>query len=206
MAQAGLGSSLMATAMADLYPALEFTVQIPEATESRRGSISKPGYHQISHPRVSVQYRPHGTGQTVLNGAMYLLLFPATSPLLPRPDLCSRILAELQIHLPILASSQARLILVVRNIRQIPAEETCLTKEMNLELEARARLRDLSRWQLDNDRDMDMNELLQVVDQVWDSIGSLKLVDLKSSRDGSAVSLELQYQTFTERDPLGLPF
>lgn len=196
----------MATAMADLYPALEFTVQIPEATESRRGSISKPGYHQISHPRVSVRHRPRGTGQTVLNGAMYLLLFPATSPLLPRPELCSRILAELQLHLPILANSQARLILVVRNIRQIPAEETCLTKEMNLELEARARLRDLSRWQLDNDRDMDVNELLQLVDQVWDSMGSLKLVDLKSSRDGSAVSLELQYQTFTERDQLSLAF
>lgn len=196
----------MATAMADLYPALEFTVQIPEATESRRGSVSKPGYHQISHPRVSVQHRLHGTGQTVLNGAMYLLLFPATSPLLPRPELCSRILAELQLHLAILANSQARLILIVRNIRQIPAEETCLTKDMNLELEARARLRDLSRWQLDNDRDMDINELLQLIDQVWDSMGSLKVVDLKSSQDGSAVSLELQYQTFVERDQLNLAF
>lgn len=196
----------MATAIADIYPALEFTVQIPEATESRRGSVSKPGYHQISHPRVSVQHRPYGTGQTVLNGAVYLLLFPATSPLLPRPELCSRILAELQLHLAILANSQARLILMVRNIRQIPAEETCLTKDMNLELEARARLRDLSRWQLDNDRDMDINELLQLIDQVWDSMGSLKVVDLKSSQDGSAVSLELQYQTFVERDQLNLAF
>lgn len=192
--------------MADLYPALEFTVQIPEATESRRGSISKSGYHQISHPRVSVQNRPYGIGQTVLHGGMYLLLFPATSPLLPRPELCSHILAELQLHSKILANSQARLILVVRNVRRIPAEETCLTKDMNLELEARARLRDLTRWQLDNDRDMDINELLQVVDQVWDSMGGLKVVDLKSSQDGSAVSLELQYQSFAERDQLNLAF
>lgn len=192
--------------MADLYPALEFTVQIPEATESRRGSVSKSGYHQISHPRVSVQHRPFGTSQTMLHGGIYLLLFPATSPLLPRPELCSQILAELQSHSKILANSQARLILVVRNVRRIPAEETCLTKDMNLELEARARLRDLTRWQLDNDRDMDINELLQVVDQVWDSMGGLKVVDLKSSQDGSAVSLELQYQSFAERDQLNLAF
>lgn len=77
---------------------------------------------------------------------------------------------------------------------------------MNLELEARARLRDLTRWQLDNDRDMDINELLQVVDQVWDSMGGLKVVDLKSSQDGSAIALELQYQSFTERDQLNLAF
>lgn len=192
--------------MADLYPALDFTVQITEAGENRRGSVSKPGYHQISHPRVSVQHRPCGAGQTVLNGAIYVLLFPATSPLLPRSELCSRILAELQLHSTILATSQARLIIIVRNVRQIPAEETCLTKDMNLELESRARLRDLSRWQLDNDRDMDINELLQLVDQVWDSMGGLKVVDRKSSQDGSAVSLELQYQTFAERDQLNLSF
>lgn len=192
--------------MADLYPALDFTVQITEASESRRGSVSKPGYHQISHPRVSVQRRPCGAGQTLLNGAIYVLLFPATSPLLPRSELCSHILAELQLHSTILATSQARLILIVRNVRQIPAEETCLTKDMNLELESRARLRDLSRWQLDNDRDMDINELLQLVDQVWDSMGGLKVVDRKSSQDGSAVLLELQYRTFAERDQLSLAF
>lgn len=192
--------------MADLYPALEFTVQISEAGESRRGSISKPGYHQLSHPRVNVQHRPCGTSQTVLTGGAYVLLFPATSPLLPRSELCSRILAELQLHSTILANSQTRLILIVRNVRQIPAEETCLTKDMNLELESRARLRDLSRWQLDNEREMDINEVLQLVDQVWDSMGGLKVVDRKSSQDGSAVSLELQYQAFAERDQLNIPF
>lgn len=192
--------------MADLYPTLDFTVQISEAAESRRGSVSKPGYHQISHPRVSVQHRPCGTGQTVLNSAMYVLLFPGSSPLLPRSELSSRILAELQLHSTILATSQARLILIVRNVRQIPAEETCLTKDMNLELESRARLRDLSRWQLDNDRDMDIIEVLEIVDQVWDSVGGLKVVDRKSSQDGSTVSLELRYQTFAGRDQLGLVF
>lgn len=192
--------------MADLYPTLDFTVQISEAAESRRGSVSKPGYHQISHPRVSVQHRPCGTGQTVLNSAMYVLLFPGSSPLLPRSELSSRILAELQLHSTILATSQARLILIVRNVRQIPAEETCLTKDMNLELESRARLRDLSRWQLDNDRDMDINEVLEIVDQVWDSVGGLKVVDRKSTQDGSTVSLELRYQTFAGRDQLGLVF
>lgn len=206
MSQAGSGSCLITTAMADLYPGLELTVQITEAAEGRRGSVSKSEYHQISHPRVTVQHRPCGTGQTVLNGAMYVLLFPASSPLLPRPELCSRILAELQLHSTILASSQARLVLIVRNVRQIPPEETCLTKDMNLELESRARLRDLSRWQLDNDRDMDMNELLELVDQIWDSMGGLKVVDRKSSQDGSAVSLELQYETFAERDQLSLAF
>lgn len=206
MTQAGSGSSLITTAMADLYPSLEFTVQISEAADSRRGSVSKPAYHQLSHPRVSVQHRPCGAGQTVLSGSIYVLLFPATSPLLPRSELCSCILAELQIHSTILANSQARLLLIVRNVRQIPAEETCLTKEMNLELESRARLRDLSRWQLDNDHDVDINELLQLVDQVWDTMGGLKVVDRKSSRNGSAVSLELQYQTFAERDQLSLAF
>lgn len=192
--------------MADLYPGLEFTVQISEAGENRRGSASKPGYYQISHPRVSVQNRPCGTGQAVLNGAMYVLLFPASSPLLPRSELYSRILAELQLHSTILATSETRLIIIVRNVRQIPAEETCLTKDMSLELESRARLRDLSRWQLDNDRDMDINELLQIVDQVWDNMGGLKVVDRKASHDGSAISLELQYQTFAERDQLNLAF
>lgn len=192
--------------MADLYPALEFTLQISGDGDSRRGSISKVDYHQISHPRVSIQHRPCGTSQTMFTGAAYVLLFPATSPLLPRPELCSRIVAELQMHATILANSQAKLILIVRNVRQIPAEETCQTKEMNLELESRARLRDLSRWQLENDRDIEMNELLQLVDQVWDNVGGLKVIDRKSSQDGSAVSLELQYQTFTESDQPSIPF
>lgn len=194
------------TAVADLFPALQFTVQVSEAAENRNNSITKSGYHQSPHSRVIVQHRPCGTGQTVLNSAMYVLLFPATSPLLPRPELCSRILAELQLHLPILANSQAKLILVVRNVRQVPAAETCLTKDMNLELENRARLRDLSRWQLDNDRDMDISELLGLVDQVWDSMGGLKVVNRKSSQDGSAVALELQYQIFAETNPLSLGF
>lgn len=205
MLQAGSGSTLITTAMADLYPALEFTVQVSEDGDGRRGSISKLGYHQISHPRVSIQYRPCGTSQTIFTGAAYVLLFPATSPLLPRSELCSRIVAELQLYSTILANSQAKLILLVRNVRQISAEETCQTREMNLELDSRARLRDLSRWQLENDRDMEMSELLQLVDQVWDSAGGLKVIDRKSSQDGSAVSLELQYQAFTETDQPSIP-
>lgn len=193
-------------ALADLYPALDFTVQVSEPPENRRGSIANHGYQQSSHPRVSIQHRPCGTCQTALNGAMYILSFPATSPLLPRVELGPCILAELQLHLTVLASSQARLILVVRNVRLVSAEETCLTKDMNLELESRARLRDLSRWQLDNDRDMDINELLEIVDQVWDSNGSLAVVSRKSSQDGSAVALELQYQPFAERNQLSLQF
>lgn len=200
-----MSSTPTVTALANLYPALDFVVQLCETGEGRRGSTASNGGAQSPHPRVSVQYRPCGSQQNVLNGSVYVLSFPAASPLLPSRELCYRVAAELQSHLAILANSQAVLFLVIRGVgRQVlhVAEgnpSAWPSSDENPDMESLARIRDLSLWQLADDREIELCDLFDLVSQVQDSLGSLAVVNRLSAQRGSTVALEIRYQAHSKR-------
>jgi hypothetical protein len=65
------------------------------------------------------------------------------------------------------------------------------------EVEAAARVRDLSLMQLTNEREMDMTQLLEMVNQLQDNRGRLVVVDkLRSTHSGAAL-ISVQYQPGT---------
>lgn len=197
-----MSSTPTITALANLHPALEFVVQLCETGEGRRGSTASSGGAQSPHPRVSVQYRPYGAQQTVLNGSVYVLSFPAASPLLPSRELCYRVAAELQSHLAILANSQAALFMVMRGAGRQGEGSAWTSNDENPEVESPARVRDLSLWQLADDREVELCDLFDLVGQVQDSLGSLTVVNRLSAQRGSTVALEIRYQAHSKRTQL----
>lgn len=139
-----------------------------------------------------------------MNGSVYVLSFPAASPLLPSRELCSRITTELQSHLAIVANSQAIILLVVRSVGL--RDEESQANDENLEMESPARMRDLSLWQLADDRNVKLSDILGLVGQVQDSIGSLEVTNRLSAPRGSTMVFEIRYQTHAKRAQLWSTF
>ena len=205
-------------ALADLYPALHFIVQMSEpgssghvsrqlmsnrwplATPTSLGGAStpspKPGEtRQQLSTRITVQQRAPGTPQSVYDAAVYILRLPSRSPGVPSHSLPTRIIAELRAHIGVLrASSCATLVLTAR---LLPEPGT-----VGPDVEAIARLRDLSLLQLANEREIEIMELMDMLNSVKDSIGRLVLVNKLRSRDNATVALEVRYQAYADRHEL----
>ncbi|KKK27043.1 hypothetical protein ARAM_005679 [Aspergillus rambellii] len=138
---------------------------------------------------VSVQQRAPATPQLVSDAAVYILNLPSPSPSTSFSSLFGRIMAELRAHLDILrANPAATLVLIPRLLPE--------TGTVNPEVEASARLRDLSLLQLANERELELAELLNMLHSVSDNMGRLVVVNKLQSRDSVAIVLEVRYQTY----------
>lgn len=141
--------------------------------------------------RITVQERAPGALQTVRDAAVYILRLPAPSPGVSSHALSTRILAELRAHLGLLrANTSITLILVPR---LLPEPGT-----VDPDVEATARLRDLSRLQLANEREMEMEELVAIVNSVHDSMGWLVVVNKLRSHNSATVALGVKYQAYAD--------
>jgi hypothetical protein len=142
--------------------------------------------------RITVQKRAPGALQTVKDAAVYILRLPAPSPEVPSHSLPAKILAELRAHLGVLrANTSVTLVLV-----------PCLLPEpgtVDPDVEAMARLRDLSLLQLANEREMEMGELVEIVNSVHDSTGWLVVVNKLRSRNSATVALGVKYQAYADK-------
>jgi hypothetical protein len=205
-------------ALADIYPALYFIVQMSEpgpschvprqsmfnrsplATPTSLGRASTPGpksdeMRQHLSSRITVQQRAPGTLQSVHDAAVYILRLPSPSPGVPSHSLPARIIAELRAHIGVLrASSSATLVLTAR---LLPEPGT-----VDPDIEAIARLRDLSLLQLANEREIEMLELMDMLNSVSDSMGRLVLVNKLRSRNNATVAFEVKYQAYADRHEL----
>ena len=206
-------------ALAELYPALHFIVQISEPgpsngaiplrqsmsnrapplpTSASLGRASTPGPmnpKEMRQPqlsaRITVQKRAPGTPQTINDAAVYILRLPSPSPGVPSHSLPAQIIAELRAHLSVLrASSYATLILTPR---LLPEPGT-----VDPDVEAIARLRDLSLLQLANEREIEMAELVDILNSVRDSMGRLVVVNKLRSRNNATVALGVKYQAYAD--------
>ena len=177
------------TALAKLYPALRFVVQISEA--ATKGALEGDGIEDFDS-RIVIQQRTPGAAQTVKAAAVYILR-PSAPCDGPFYSLRERILAELRAHLGVLRATHTSVTLVLAP-RLLPEPGS-----VDPEIEAMARLRDLSRQQLDNMREMEMEELIDIVNSVRDSVGSLVVVNKLRSPDNATVALGIRYQTFGDK-------
>ncbi len=208
----------MAMALADLYPALHFIVQMsePEATghipqqstsdwwpptsPTSLNGASTPGLNpgeirQQLGSRITVQQRTPSTPQSVYDAAVYILRLPSPSTGVPSNSLPAHIVAELKAHIGVLRASRAATLVLV----------ACLLPEpgtVNPSVEAKARVRDLSLLQLANEREIEILELMEMLKSVRDSTGRLVLVNKHRSRDNAMVAFEVRYQTYVDRQEL----
>lgn len=201
-------------ALADLYPALHFIVQMsepgpsghvpqqpmsdwwPPTAPASLSRASTPGpklgeMRQQLSSRITVQQRTPSTPQSVYDAAVYILRLPSPSTGVPSHSLSAHIIAELKAHIGVLrASSYATLVLTASLLPEPGTVDPIV--------EAKARLRDLSLLQLANEREIEILELMEMLDSVRDSTGRLVLVKKHCSRDNAMVAFEVRYQTYAD--------
>ena len=139
--------------------------------------------------RITIQKRVQATLQCVEGAAVYVLRLPSPSPTVPPRSLPPQITAELKAHLGVLRnSSTSRLILTARLLPE--------TGNVDAEVAAMARLRDLSLLQLANDHELEMLEFVNMLNGVGDDVGRLVLVNKLCTWNNATVAFEVRYQAY----------
>lgn len=179
-------STKAATMLADLFPALHFVVQLPHAapenaTHTNGGGVNGHG------GRISVQSRAPGSLQTVKDAAVYMLRAPSPPHSLGQDrEMGEHILAELRAHLGVLRTNAT--VTFVLALRPLPDPGS-----VGVDVEATACVRDLSKMQLTNEREMQVREVVQMVDSVQDGVGRLAVVNKLLSPNSATVALVVKY-------------
>ncbi|KAK8091568.1 hypothetical protein PG997_001929 [Apiospora hydei] len=134
---------------------------------------------------VAVSYRASGSFQPVEDAAVYIVQCSRChGHQLPERDLQ----AELRAHKEILRNNPAAT--VVLTPRLLPA-----LGALDPSVETFARLRDLSRLQLTDERDKDLEEFVGALDAVQDGTGRLVVVNQLSLRRTTMMALGVKYQS-----------
>ena len=168
-------------ALAKMYPALQFIVQMIEPAQSNIDQIGTEKVEDFGG-RITVQKRMPAAVQVVKDAAVYILRLSA-----PFPPLPAQILAELSAHLGILRANASATLILAPPLLPEPGTVGSI-------VEAMARLRDLSRLQLTNESGLELGELIEMVNSVHDSKGRLIVVNKLRSRDGATVALGVKYE------------
>ncbi|KAL4950055.1 hypothetical protein BDW69DRAFT_187733 [Aspergillus filifer] len=210
--EVGARSVDRANTLATLYPSIRIIVQIAVPANNHNHTtwssshpttpISKDDLRALTatstikgssasalSPNITIQHRPPGTSQPITDATLYVLHLPSALPTQPTTTLASRISAELRAHLDILRSNpNATLILTPRLLPDPGA--------VNADIESSARLRDLVLFQLANEREIEMADLMGVLNSVSDSLGRLVVVNKIRSREDCGVLVEVRWQGF----------
>ena len=177
--------------LADLYPALRFIVQMSEPA-SNNGAVEAGKARELNR-RITVQERVPGAQQTVKDAAVYILHLPTLSPGMSSDSVPASILAELRAHLDVLRANKNSVTLILAP-RLLPEPGS-----VDPDVEAIARMRDLSHLQLANEREMEIGELVEMVKRVHDSTGWLVVANSFRSRNSATMALSIKYQAYADR-------
>lgn len=172
-------------ALAKMYPSLQFVVQMIEPGQSNNGLV---GVEKVEDycGRITVQKRMPAAAQVIKDAAVYILRLATTWPSLP-----TQILAELSAHLDILRANASATLILAPPLLPEPGT-------VGQNVEATARLRDLSRLQLINESGLELGELKEIVNRVHDSRGRLVVINTLRSRNGVAVALCIKYEGYIQ--------
>ena len=168
------------------YPLLQIIVQMSEVA-------LEPGKAKELSPRIKVQKWVSGAQQCVKDAAVYILRLPPPFSGVSSPSIPTTFLAELHAHLNVLRANRTSVMLILA---------PCLLPEpgtVDPDIEATARLRDLSRLQLANEYEMEMGELVELVSSVNDGVGGLLVINKCRSRNTATVALSIKYQGYGDR-------
>ncbi|KAF5131495.1 Dothistromin biosynthesis regulatory protein aflJ [Metarhizium anisopliae] len=172
------------SALAKLYPSLNFIVQMDDTTSASSGYAMN---NQLMD-RISVQQRTSGQQQVVKGAAVYMVRLTSSVLVTPFSQLRKQILAELEAHVKVLsANPAATLILQVR----------VLPKTTSLEHygPGTARVLDLSLLQVGSDRPMEITDIFALVEDVHhDGSGRLVIVKNMCVQNNDFVVLGVKYQ------------
>ncbi|KAK4175376.1 hypothetical protein QBC36DRAFT_190046 [Triangularia setosa] len=207
--QVGAHSPATAVGLVALFPTLQFIVQMYETASSTTPSSSDlasggylphspaalpsvPGMGFADHnAKVTLQKRFPGTSQLVRNAAIYILHLPSPSPSLKWSTIATHAVAELTAHVDVLrANPGSRLILTAL---VLPPPGT-----VDVEIEAAARLRDISLLQLSNGRHAEKVEVVDLLNGIRDSSGGFVVTDEIRCPSSPFVALEIRYQSYDD--------
>lgn len=159
-----------------MFPALHFIVQMNEPAQNSDGTLGA-GRAESLGGRITVQKRMPAAVQAVKDAAVYILR--QTTP------------SELTAHLGVLrANTMATLILAPPLLPELGTVDP--------DVEATARVWDLSRLQLTNECGFELGELMEIVNGVHDSRGRLVVVNKLRSPNGATVALGVKYQAYAD--------
>ena len=171
--------------LAKKFPALQFIVQMTEPAQSHNGLFGAEKVEDF-RGRITVQQRMPAAVQEVKEAAVYILRLTT-----PFPPLPAQILAELSAHLGILRANAFATLILAPPLLPEPGM-------VGPNVEAMARLQDLSRLQLTNGSGLELRDLIDMVDSVHDSTGRLVVVNRLRSRNGATVALGVKYEAYTQ--------
>ncbi|KAG0650487.1 O-methyltransferase [Hyphodiscus hymeniophilus] len=207
----GAQSPRIALGLVERYPALQLIVQMSEPGLStgvgsrQRSSNSTPSLPASSRegkwastspkevkltdlgPRITVQKRIPDSLQTVSDAAVYIVSVPSPSPTLSSHIITERLASDLRAHLGVLrANCSATLILTMC---PLPEPST-----VDPDIEASARQRDLTLFQLANDHRLELTEVENIINDIWDTMGRLAIVNKLRSWKDATIALGVKYQ------------
>ncbi|KID84511.1 O-methyltransferase family protein [Metarhizium guizhouense ARSEF 977] len=157
------------SALAKLYPSLNFIVQMDDTTSASSGYAMN---NQLMD-RISVQQRSSGQQQVVKDAAVYMVRLTSSVLVTPFSQLRKQILAELEAH-----------------VRVLPK-----TKSLEHYGPGTARVLDLSLLQRGSDRPMEITDIFALVEDVHhDGSGRLAIVKNMCVQNSAFVVLGVKYQ------------
>ncbi|KAL6232649.1 hypothetical protein BDW75DRAFT_247047 [Aspergillus navahoensis] len=229
--EVGARSLDLATALSTLYPAINITVQIASpagptawssaypnpirpltpsgshkhddlrtltASTTKRSSSSQTHHHINTAPsNITIQHRPPTTPQPITSATIYILHLPSPSPTTSFASLATHILAELRAHLDILRSNPSATLILIPRLLPEPSA-------VHSEVEARARLRDLTLLQLANEREIELAEWMDLLGSVSDSMGHSYITGMAKDQTARVWAV-YAYTVNGETVPRGFP-
>lgn len=172
-------------ALAEMYPALRFVVQMIEPAQNNNGTLGA-GKAVDFGGRLTVQKRMPAAVQVVKDAAVYILHLTT-----PSSSLTARILAELNAHLGVLRANALATLILAPPLLPEPGT-------VDSDIEVMTRLRDLSLLQLTNECRLELSELIEMVNSVHDSRGRLVVVNKLHSCNCATVALGVKYKTYAD--------
>ena len=179
-------------ALAEMYPALHFIVQMIDPAQNSNATVGADRADDLSG-RITVQRRMSAAVQVVKDAAVYILRLTAPTSSLP-----TQILTELRAHLGVLRANASATLILAPPLLPEPGT-------VDLDVEAMARLRDLSHLQLTNEGGLELGELMEMVNSVHDSRGRLVVANKLRSRNSATVALGVKYEAYADASQMAEP-
>ncbi|KAI0972468.1 hypothetical protein F4678DRAFT_460689 [Xylaria arbuscula] len=178
-------STKILEALSTLYPTLRFAVQTAEVERIRS---DEGGGEQVGGHPISV--RILGSPQPVEDAAVYILQIPQfVHPILHGEDqsLDPWLQAELWVHFGLLGKNPSATLILIPRVYPEPGS-------VERAVENAARLVDLTKMQLSNERQCDLKELEAALTTVRDNEGRLVVANRMTLRSTTMVALGIKYQ------------
>ncbi|KAL2289811.1 hypothetical protein FJTKL_01123 [Diaporthe vaccinii] len=210
-------STSMARSLAERFPSLRLTVQIDDASaplsqdslwhsgptdidlrdsrdarmesDAEQRNKDNSGTIPSSDANLNVTYRSAGMPQHVKDAAVYILHLPAARPR-PSPggSPATLVKAELQSYLDLLRTNGS--VMLVLTTRLLPEPGSLCGPEV----EAVARARDLCMFQLTNEGELELADVLGMIEAVRDNVGRLVVTSQLRSHNNLIVALVVKHQ------------